>query len=92
MNKLSIIIPCFNEEKNIDPLVDSWSKALKTAERYELFITFIDNGSSDSTNNKATVNNEYYLDNIFNFEPILSRTQTLRVENYNSFGSPEEIV
>lgn len=44
------------------------------------------------TNNKATVNNEYYLDNIFNFEPILSRTQTLRVENYNSFGSPEEIV
>tara|TARA_B100001996_G_scaffold241155_1_gene186465 strand:+ start:15093 stop:15764 length:672 start_codon:yes stop_codon:yes gene_type:complete len=44
------------------------------------------------TNNKATVNNEYYLDNIFNFEPILSKTQTLRVENYNSFGSPEEIV
>ena len=50
--KVEIFVPCFNEEKNIDPLVDSWSKALKTAERYELFITFIDNGSSDSTNNK----------------------------------------
>jgi len=50
--KVEIFVPCFNEEKNIDPLVDSWSKALKTAKRYELFVTFIDNGSSDSTNNK----------------------------------------
>lgn len=41
--------------------------------------------------NRATVNNEYYLDNIFNFEPIASSTETLRVENYNSFGSPKEI-
>tara|TARA_B100001029_G_C15054691_1_gene453440 strand:+ start:1195 stop:1866 length:672 start_codon:yes stop_codon:yes gene_type:complete len=42
-------------------------------------------------NNKATVNNEYYLDNVFNFEPIISGSQTLRVKNYKSFGSPGEI-
>ena len=40
---------------------------------------------------KSTINNEYYLDNIFNFEPLKSNTSTFQVEGYKSFGSPKEI-
>ena len=39
----------------------------------------------------STINNEYYLDNIFNFEPLNLDTLTFQVDEYRSFGSPKEI-
>ena len=39
----------------------------------------------------SKINNEYYLDNIFNFEPISFNTSIVNVDMYKSFGSPEEI-
>jgi glycosyltransferase involved in cell wall biosynthesis len=47
--KVEIFIPCFNEEKNIPLLVSSWSEAIDKAEGYDIFVTFIDNGSIDLT-------------------------------------------
>ena len=45
--KLTIFIPCFNEEKNIDRLVSEWDLATENSEN--IFILFIDNGSNDNT-------------------------------------------
>lgn len=72
--KVEIFVPCFNEEKNINPLVDSWSKAIKTAEGYELFVTFIDNGSSDSTNNELNKSISSY--NEKNFKTLTKAKNT----------------
>ena len=46
MKTLSIITPCFNEEKNIKPFYERLSKILKKINiEYKVF--FIDDGSSD---------------------------------------------
>lgn len=50
--KVEIFIPCFNEEKNIPLLVSSWSEVIDNAEGYDIFVTFIDNGSIDLTKNE----------------------------------------
>lgn len=46
---LSIIVPCYNEEKNIPLIVESFRKAIPKNAPVELIL--VDNGSSDSTNN-----------------------------------------
>lgn len=45
--KLSIIIPCYNEEKNIPLILDGFKKAVKSRNDVELIM--VDNGSSDGT-------------------------------------------
>ena len=47
MKKVDVIIPCFNENKNIKKLVSSWSEALNDDK--SIFIYFINNGSTDNT-------------------------------------------
>jgi len=47
MKKVDIIIPCFNENKNIKKLVSSWSKALSSDRSISIY--FINNGSTDNT-------------------------------------------
>ncbi|MDG5814224.1 glycosyltransferase family 2 protein [Chitinispirillales bacterium ANBcel5] len=48
--KISLIIPCFNEEENVEPTYKEicrvWESALKN---YDLEMIFIDDGSTDST-------------------------------------------
>jgi glycosyltransferase involved in cell wall biosynthesis len=46
--KLSVIIPVYNEEKNIEPLYRELSAVLET-NRYDYEIIFIDDGSTDTT-------------------------------------------
>ena len=46
---LTVFIPCFNEEKNIATLIDSWSKAVSNYEN--ISVLFINNGSTDKTSN-----------------------------------------
>ena len=45
--KISAIVPCLNEELNINPLYDKITKALADYEDYE--VIFIDDGSTDGT-------------------------------------------
>ena len=44
---VDIIIPCFNEEKNIEKLVQLWSEVTKRNENF--YIYFVENGSGDDT-------------------------------------------
>ena len=48
-NSISVVVPTYNEEKNIEPLVKEIDKALKS--NYE--IIFIDDGSKDNTWSKV---------------------------------------
>tara|TARA_B100000963_G_scaffold157915_1_gene137383 strand:+ start:4814 stop:5716 length:903 start_codon:yes stop_codon:yes gene_type:complete len=45
--KLSLIIPIFNEEKNIEKLFDEIKTSIKSVKEYE--VIFIDDGSSDNS-------------------------------------------
>ena len=46
--KLSVVIPCFNEEQNVAPLYDACIRALEgQVESYEL--VFVNDGSRDHT-------------------------------------------
>jgi glycosyltransferase involved in cell wall biosynthesis len=61
-NRLIVYIPCFNEEKNISKLIQSWDIAIKNTK--DVFILFINNGSDDKTlnklqSNKLLLNNQY---------------------------------
>jgi len=49
MKKIRIIIPCHNEEHNIDILIRRLDAVLKT---YDYSVLFIDDGSTDNTLNK----------------------------------------
>ena len=44
---VDIIIPCFNEDKNIEKLIQSWAEVIKKNENF--YIYFVENGSSDNT-------------------------------------------
>ena len=48
MIKLEVVIPCYNEEKNLEPL---WWKCLEVVKESKEEIAFIivDNGSSDKS-------------------------------------------
>ncbi|MDO5014716.1 MAG: glycosyltransferase family 2 protein [Clostridia bacterium] len=47
--KISFIIPCFNEEKNVEKMKDSISSAYKNYDDVITELIFIDDGSSDNT-------------------------------------------
>ncbi len=44
--KYSVIVPCYNEEKNICPLVNAFEKV---AENFDMELILVDNGSKDLT-------------------------------------------
>jgi glycosyltransferase involved in cell wall biosynthesis len=44
---LSVVVPLFNEEENVEPLVDAVSEALLTIDDWELVL--VDDGSADGT-------------------------------------------
>ena len=49
--KLSIVVPCYNEEKNIPLILEKFSKVIKT---YDVEVLLVNNGSSD--NSEAVLN------------------------------------
>lgn len=49
MTKLSIVIPCYNEEKNVDPLFKKIGELLNLDKDLEIII--VENGSTDNTKN-----------------------------------------
>lgn len=49
MQKISIVVPCFNEESNILHLHERLSAVLESCPNYQYEIIFIDNASTDET-------------------------------------------
>lgn len=50
MKKVSVMIPCYNEEENVVPIYEEVSKEFeKYKDKYELELIFIDNDSKDNT-------------------------------------------
>lgn len=50
MKKISIMIPCYNEEENVVPISEAVIKELaKSLSEYDYEILFIDNDSKDNT-------------------------------------------
>ncbi len=48
MKKLSIVIPCYNEEQNIKLIVEKFNNVIK---RNDIEVILVDNGSSDNSEN-----------------------------------------
>lgn len=56
MKKISILVPCYNEEENVIPLSNALVEMLqKDLSAYDYEIVFIDNCSKDSTRDKLRV-------------------------------------
>ena len=74
MKKISIMVPCYNEEENVVPL----SEALIDLPQYDYEILFIDNDSRDTTRVKlrALCENNKKIKAIFN------------AKNFGQFNSP----
>ena len=54
----SLVIPCFNESKNIVLLLDRLNKNI-SCERYEIII--VNNGSTDDTKLLNKIKDKYYF-------------------------------
>ena len=49
MAHLTLLIPCYNEEENVEPLYRSIDEVLRTVPQHQYSILFIDNASTDGT-------------------------------------------
>ena len=49
MKKISVLVPCFNEEENVEPLSNAIIEQLENLKNYDWEILFIDNCSTDNT-------------------------------------------
>ncbi|MQS52671.1 glycosyltransferase family 2 protein [Companilactobacillus mishanensis] len=49
MKKISVIVPCFNEQESIKIYYDAMTKMKEEANKFELEYWFVDDGSSDKT-------------------------------------------
>ena len=47
MNKISVIVPCYNEEESLPLFYNETSKVLMSIEGIDYEILFVDDGSSD---------------------------------------------
>jgi len=79
MKKISILIPCYNEQENVVPLSNEIVKTLETAlPNYDYEIIFIDNCSTDNTRSLL--------------REICKRNQQIKaifnVKNFGQFNSP----
>lgn len=53
MKKISILVPCYNEEENVNPLAEAIVKEMTTSlPQYDYELVFIDNCSKDTTRAK----------------------------------------
>ena len=50
MKKISVVVPCYNEEENVSPLAKAIEEEFRTKlSEYDYEIIFIDNDSKDGT-------------------------------------------
>lgn len=51
MKKISVLVPCYNEEENVVPISESIINELEKLKEYDYELIFIDNCSKDTTRN-----------------------------------------
>ena len=49
MKKISVLVPCYNEEENVVPISKAILDELKKLKKYDYELVFIDNNSQDNT-------------------------------------------
>ena len=49
MKKISMIVPCYNEEGNIKLFFEDVKNTYKNSKKYQIELIFIDDGSKDNT-------------------------------------------
>lgn len=79
MKKISVMIPCYNEEDNVRPICDAVRKILKEElSEYDYEILFIDNKSKDRTRKilRELCAEDIHVKAIFN------------MQNFGQFNSP----
>lgn len=79
MKKISVLIPCYNEEENVIPISEAITEQFKThLSNYDYEIVFIDNDSKDTTREKLIdlCKNDKHIKAIFN------------AKNFGQFNSP----
>jgi glycosyltransferase involved in cell wall biosynthesis len=78
MKKISVLIPCYNEEENIKQITKAVEEELKKLKEYDYEIVFIDNDSQDKTRSliKEICKKNKKVKAIFN------------VKNFGQFNSP----
>src|SRR3990167_11495687 len=54
MKKISICVPCYNEEKNVNVAYSTLKKVMGSLKKYEYELIFVDNGSLDRTRQLIT--------------------------------------
>lgn len=78
MKKISILIPCYNEEENVIPISDAVVKQMLELGKYDYEILFIDNCSKDKTRDKI--------------EEVCAKNKKVRAifntKNFGQFNSP----
>lgn len=78
MKKISVVVPCFNEEENVVPISEAIIKELEALEKYDYEIIFMDNFSTDRTRE--------YLSNIC--EKNKKIKAIFNTKNFGQFNSP----
>ena len=78
MKKISIVVPCYNEEENVIPISSAIINELDKLKKYDYEVIFIDNYSTDNTreNIKKLCKENEKIKAIFN------------VRNFGQFNSP----
>ena len=79
MKKISVLIPCYNEEENVVPISEAIIEQFKLyLSNYDYEIVFIDNDSKDTTREKLVelCKNNKHIKAIFN------------AKNFGQFNSP----
>ena len=78
MKKISVLIPCYNEEENVVPISEAVIEQLEQLENYDYELLFIDNCSTDKTQQLLT--------------EICSRNKKIKAifncRNFGQFNSP----
>tara|TARA_B100000959_G_C14901007_1_gene590910 strand:- start:563 stop:1279 length:717 start_codon:yes stop_codon:yes gene_type:complete len=74
---LSLIIPCFNEEKNLEKLFENISLLLKNYSQEQVEILIVDNGSTDKSNEFIKRNNLY----------LEKKIKLIEIKNNTGYGN-----
>ena len=78
MKKISVSIPCFNEEENVEPIAKAVIDQLEKINKYDYEIIFIDNYSTDNTRK--------ILEKMCSENPKIKAI--FNVRNFGQFNSP----
>ena len=105
MKKISIVVPCFNEEKNVVHMYKAIKKIIsEMSSQYAYEIIFIDNCSSDNTENllreiahqdscvKIILNNRNFGPDASSYHAILSATGDAVIGIACDFQDPPEMI